>query len=192
MHLFLKERGALPTGEDHKQTTWLPTHLTHIAAADSRNYEKGDKIFFRKSVSGIGAKAGSVWTVRETHPNSNRLLLGSGDRSAPWTLRTFESRERSPFDHFRPTEIDIARNDRVRFKAKDKAAEIERDDEATILGINEKTLRVRTKDGRTLEIDRDSALAHQITHAYSMTSYAAQGKTVDYTVAASTVRKRNE
>lgn len=147
--------------------------LTDAEKTDFRQYRKGQVLQFNQNLKGI--KRGSQWAV-ETCDENNLTIRNAGDLKTVIPLSTSNS-----FDLFEEKEILLAKGDKIRITRNgfDKGNKrLNNGDSLDVKSVSKKgaiTL-INPKSKHTYELD--STFGH-IDHAHCITSYAAQGKTVD-------------
>jgi conjugative relaxase-like TrwC/TraI family protein len=168
----LKEKGLLGK-KDYAATRLTSLNRTEAEKADWRTFSPGQVVQFNQNVPGIGR--GSVWTIESASEAGVRLGNGT-QQGIPLPLT-----KAGAFEVYRKGELPLSKGDPVRI---------------TRNGFDED--KNRLNNGQTLEVVRigkqgdlllrnpisqaryrlDREFGH-LAHAYCITSYAAQGKTVD-------------
>lgn len=168
----LKAEGLL--GKNDLSATRLKNlNLTEAQKSDWQNFRIGQTIQFNQNVK--GAKRGSTWTVARTSAEGIGL---SGLDGEDITLPLSKSKS---FDAFDRDKIDVAKGDKIRltksgFDLNDKYMTNGQMLEVLSVKGNGKIRVKSAQSDATYEIDRDFG---HLAHAYCITSYASQGKTVD-------------
>lgn len=147
--------------------------LTDAEKSDHRNYRNGQILQFNQNVKGI--KRGSQWIVENA---DEKFLHIKNDDSNKTEIPLSASKN---FDVFDEKEIALAKGDKVRitkngFDRNEKR--LNNGDNLEVKSVSKKgniTL-INPKSNHTYELDKDFG---HIDHAHVITSYAAQGKTVD-------------
>lgn len=163
----LQDKGLI--GRDQWQVAALETvDLTNAQKRDQRFYSPDSVLVFNRNVSGF-AKGNQGKLVAVT---AKGVVVEADNR-----VRTI------PFDQLdcvtvcRQNELALARGDHLQLKANSKAVGGERLANGELVRVQrvERDGRILLQDGRTLERDY-----RQFVRGYAVTSYASQGKTVDY------------
>ena len=148
----LKADGKL--GAERVLSTWVPAQLTDPQKTDAANYEKGDLLQFHQNAPG--------------HNRGSRLVVGEGTKLPV----KFADR----FEVYRPSQLMLAVGDRLRVTAngwsKDSKHRLNNGTLFTVQGF--------TKQGDPI-VDKGWVIGKDFGHidyGYTVTSYAAQGKTV--------------
>lgn len=168
----LRESGRL--GEVETSVTQLVnTNLTVAEKSDSRNYKAGQVVQFNQHAPGL--PRGSRWQVATVTDNSVEIRNERGD------VRLLPLGDRAPFDVFEPTTLSLSTGDAVRITRNGFDANDRRVTNGQMLEV------ASVKPDGTVELHNRISKARytlpggfgHLTHAHCITSYAAQGKTVD-------------
>ena len=149
----LKTDGKL--GEERVFPTWVPAQLTDPQKADVTNYEPGDLLQFHQNTPG--------------HKSGSRLVVAEGEKLPLQFAERYEV--------YRPAQLTLAAGDRVRVTSngwtKDGKHRLANGALFTVQGF--------TPQGDAI-VDRGWVIGKDFGHiayGYAVTSYAAQGKTVN-------------
>ena len=149
----MKEDGKL--GQEQTLSAWVPARLTDPQKTDPTNIQPGDMLQFHEHTT--------------DHMKGSRLVVEEG------TALPLRNPDR--FSVYRPSELTLAVNDRVRVtvngKTKDGKHKIKNGDLFTVQGFS--------PQGDPI-VDKGWVIARDFGHlayGYAVTSHAAQGKTVD-------------
>jgi len=147
----------LATGKLKNEQTlavWVPAHLTEAERGDARNIRPGDMLQFHQNARG--------------HHRGERLVAGNEPLPCDQAAR---------FQVFQPAALPVAAGDRLRVtvngKSKDGKHRLDNGDFLTVKGF---TRQGDIVDNRGWIISRDFG---HLTHGYTVTSHASQGKSVD-------------
>ena len=153
-------------------------NLTDSQKRDNRNYKDGQVIQFVQNLPGI--KRGSSWTVKNASQATMRMV---NEKGKELLIPTDKS---SSFDLFQQSEIKISKGDKIKItrnKFDEQKKRLNNGQSLEVVKID--------KDGSITVTNRASKAVYEIgndfghlCHAYCMTSYAAQGKTVDHVLIA--------
>ncbi len=149
--------------------------LTRAQKADIANYRPGDVLVFHNDIHQYRVKADDACTV--TGAQDSRVLLEHPDGrprridpSKPVRYR-YEAYETRP--------IRLQAGDRIRWTRNDRKRGLVNGDEAEVLAIGSRLVKIGIEDGRTLSLRREDPQLRHVDHAWSATLHAAQGTTRD-------------
>ncbi|MPT35504.1 MAG: conjugal transfer protein, partial [Flavobacterium sp.] len=167
----LKKQGMLGKREITARKL-VNTNMTEAEKLDHRLYKKGQVVQFNQNMKGV--KRGSVWSVDNVDENTLQINNGNEQISVPVTAS-------KKFDVFEDKEIALSIGDKVHITKNGFDKHRTRLDNGQLLQVKS----VSKKDGVVLMnpvsknlyyLDKDFG---HLDHAHCITSYAAQGKTVD-------------
>lgn len=148
-------------------------NLTEAEKADWRKYQQGQIIQFNQNARGI--KRGSLWTVGETEQGKVCIQNDDGE-----TI-TLPFANAKKFEVFEKQEIKIAKGDRVQITKNGFDISEKRLNNGMMLKVASVTKKgemvLKSESGKS-SFKLDKNFGH-FAHAHCITSYAAQGKTVD-------------
>ena len=174
----LKAEGSLH-GRTLKIERYVNLHLTRAQKGDLGNWHENDVAVFHADVYGVQAKSGDIFHVIGSE--GEKVLLQHPDGK---TRRADPSKYlRYRVDLFETEGIELQAGERIRWTRNDKERSLLNGEEAQVLWIGAKTLRLQTADGRTLTLGHDDPQLHFIDHAWTSTVHAAQGITCDQVIA---------
>ncbi len=174
----LKAEGGLH-GRTFEIERYVNLHLTRAQKGDLDNWREGDVAVFHADVYGVQAKSGDIFGVIGSE--GEKVLLKHPDGK---TRRVDPSKYlRYRVDLFETEQIELQAGERIRWTRNDKERNLLNGEEARILSIGTKNLRLQTADGRTLALAHDDRQLHFIDHAWTSTVHAAQGMTCDQVIA---------
>ncbi|MDG2339653.1 MAG: AAA family ATPase, partial [Paracoccaceae bacterium] len=186
----LRAEGILH-GPEHQLQTLSPQRLSRVEAADPNSYKLGDVVIAHQSVASAGLTKGRQYNVIEVDPREGRVLLQ--DRETGTTLPfapTQNSKAATAVDAYEKTTKDFALGDQVKFRIADKSHDIENGETGKIRAITEERITIKTRDGDTKELDRNTLAAAGMDHAYALTAHDFQGATVDKIIVAMSANER--
>jgi conjugative relaxase-like TrwC/TraI family protein len=167
IRLGLKSHKLL--GDDETTVTALERQdLTDAQKRDKRFYQPDAVLVFNRPAAGF--KSGSTGKLRGI--TDKHLLIEAGNR-----IRPVPFKELDKITVCQPKELGLSSGDRLQLKANDKSQDgrkLANGELVTVKQIHADG-RIALDDGRTLPNDY-----RQFVRGYAVTSYAAQGKTVDY------------
>ncbi|ADB38021.1 conjugative relaxase domain protein [Spirosoma linguale DSM 74] len=148
-------------------------NLTEAEKADWRNLKTGQLIQFNQNLPGI--KRGSRWIIENS---SDKGVFIQNEEKQILPLPTLKSRD---FDVYNRSDINLAKGDTIRITRNGFDQEKNRLNNGQLLDVlsisKNGELHVRNRTSKA-DYKLDSQYGH-LTHAYCITSHAAQGKTVD-------------
>jgi conjugative relaxase-like TrwC/TraI family protein len=156
-------------GDDETTVTALERQdLTDAQKRDKRFYQSDSVLVFNRPAAGF--KAGSVGKL---HGITDKHLLIEADNR----IRPVPVKETDKITVCQPKELSLSSGDRLQLKANDKSQDgrkLANGELVTVKKVHPDG-RIALDDGRTLPKHY-----RQFVRGYAVTSYAAQGKTVDY------------
>ena len=174
----LKAEGSLH-GRTLEIERYVNLHLTRAQKGDLDNWREGDVAVFHADVYGVQAKSGDIFGVIGSE--GEKVLLKHPDGK---TRRVDPSKYlRYRVELFETEAIELQAGERIRWTRNDKERNLLNGEEARILSIGSKNLRLQAADGRTLTLAHDDPQLHFIDHAWTSTVHAAQGMTCDQVIA---------
>ncbi|HEY3856741.1 MAG TPA: AAA family ATPase, partial [Verrucomicrobiae bacterium] len=154
--------------EDTAVTACVRRDLTPAQKRDKRFYDDDSVLVFQRKTGGIGrGETGRLWDITATH-----LLVEVGGR-----IRAVSFSQLEHFHVCRPKELKLAAGDRLQLKGNGETAtgrKLANGELITVKSVSSDG-RIRLADGRVLE-----KYYREFVRGYAVTSYASQGKTVDY------------
>ena len=174
----LKAEGSLH-GRTLEIERYVNLHLTRAQKGDLDNWREGDVAVFHADVYGVQAKSGDIFDVIGSE--GEKVLLKHPDGK---TRRVDPSKYlRYRVELFETEGIELQAGERIHWTRNDKKRDLLNGEEARILSIGKKSLRLQAADGRTLTLAHDDPQLHFIDHAWTSTIHAAQGMTCDQVIA---------
>lgn len=152
--------------------------FTEAQKSDWRNYQAGQVIQFSQNVPEI--KRGSVWKVKETEKNKVVVCNHDGqEKQLPF-------HKSNTYDVYEPTKILLARGDKIKITRNsfdEQEKRLNNGQTLEVIAVSKKgNITLRNKASKTnYSLSKDFG---HLTHAHCITSYAAQGKTVDHVLIA--------
>ncbi|MDE0419151.1 MAG: relaxase domain-containing protein, partial [bacterium] len=174
----LKAEGSL-TGRTLNVERYVNLHLTRSQKGDIGNWHEGDMVVFHHDVYGARARKGDA--CRITGHEDGHVLFDHPDgkprKGDPSGYLRYH------VDLFETDEIELQAGERIRWTRNDRERSLLNGEEARVLSIGHKNVKIATADGRELLLAHDDPQLHFIDHAYSSTVHAAQGITCDAVIA---------
>ena len=172
----LVQRGDLGS-EAIRIGTKLSKNLTRAEALSPRSYRRGDVLWFNSRVDRLGASAGHQRTVVDIDEANGRVTLESARGRKTVALSSLVGRrDYVPFSVNETASIELREKDELLFTRTHKDHDIAALDRATVLGFDDKTVRL-DMDGKVRVFERTDPALQGLTHAYAVNSHAGQGKT---------------
>ncbi len=174
----LKAEGSL-RGRTLEIERYVNLHLTRSQKGEIDNWHEGDMVVFHHDVYGARARKGDA--CRITGLDGDRVLFDHPDgkprKGDPSGYLRYH------VDLFETDRIEVQAGDRIRWTRNDRERSLLNGEEARIVSIGHRNLRLCTADGRDLVMAHDDPQLHFIDHAWSSTVHAAQGITCDQVIA---------
>ena len=154
-------------------------HLTRAQKGDPGNYREGDVAVFHHDVYGVSVQADDA--CRVAGKDEKHVLLDHPDGR----VRRIEPSGyiRYRLDLYETEPIRLQAGDVVRWTRNDGNRRLINGEQADVVAVGWRGLRVRTRDGRRLSFHKDDPQLHHLDYAYSSTVHAAQGVTCDNVIA---------
>ena len=145
---------------------------TEAEKQDGRNYQAGQVIQFTQNAKGF--QRGSRWAVEEVTAGGITVTQAGERKNIPWS-------QSQRFAVYQPTEIDLAKRDKVRITNNGfdlDGKRLNNGQTFEVVGISrDGTIQLQhANGGGSYKID--ASFGH-IAHAHCITSHASQGKTID-------------
>ena len=179
----LLDEGALH-GEALMIERLINQRLTRVEAADPRNYQPGDVVVFHRDAYGCAAHDTCTVTGVDGVDGSEVELAHPDGRPRRFRPSGNAARNLGLYD---TGEIEIRAGDRIRWTrnrkapparfGREPAPDLVNGEQATVVEIDQRSVRFRMDDGRTYSISRIDPQLRHIDHAYSTTVHGAQGMT---------------
>ncbi len=168
----LKERGLIESPEV-AHAVLVNRDLTRSQRGHAQNYEVGNVVRFARGSRRMGIEKGAYAVVERADSDAGRLsvVLNDGRRL------DYSPKRLSRVEVFRAEQRQFAAGERIQFRAPERTLKFANGEFATIVAIDERTVRIRTEDGRVVEAQAN-CLRH-IDYGYASTSHSSQGATVD-------------
>ncbi len=162
------KRAGLIGAEEHTVSTLEAVDLTDAQKRDARSYEADSAIVFNRDTSGFRkGQRGRLLAM-----SGDAIIVEAGDK-----IREIKFAQLARVTVCRERETSFSIGDRLQLKAnaKTKNGRALANGELVTIARIESDGRIVLHDGRVLERDY-----RQFVRGYAVTSYASQGKTVDY------------
>ena len=154
--------------------------MTAAQKGDVRHYLEGDEVVFHHDLYGGKARAGDAFSITATEGERVSLLHADG---RTLVIKPLAKKVRYQLDVFRSAPVRLRAGDMIRWTRNDNGRRLLNGERAAILDIGVRKMRLRTGDGRVLNLSRDDPQLRHLDHAWSSTVHGAQGLTVDNVIA---------
>lgn len=183
----LKNKGELH-GESVMTTILAPRDMTQIERSRSANYKKGDVVRFNMPDKSTGIEKNQYLTVNSIHQKENLLVLQKEDgQYVVWSPSQNAKEQWSPVEIYEKKAREIQAGDLIRWTRTDKARgflspelvkveEVSRD-KCLFRQINVTHQGIVPGD-LLFEVHPTKQAYQHWDHAYAMTGYSAQGKSI--------------
>lgn len=169
----MKREGLL--GKKELSATRLTNlNLTEAQKSDWRNFSEGQVVQFNQNLKKV--KRGSQWVVNKADNKSVLIVNSKGDE---YILPQGNSQS---FDVLEMSTVNIAQGDKIKITRNgfdEKYNRLNNGQTMDVVSVNRKgEIKLRNNQGKKIyEINKEFG---HLDHAHCITSYAAQGKTVDH------------
>lgn len=169
------KEGTLPANEIAVRGL-ISRNLNEAERTDARYYRASDVIEFQTEYGEF--KAGEFWRVAQADVRSLKLTNDAGEVKQ-FDPSTIPAKSKFSIDVFEEKQMVFSPGEKVVFTKSRKDLGVRNGDEFTLSQIdpNGKTFTLDNGQGKPLILNQHGL--HNLTHNYAMTSYKAQGKTVD-------------
>ena len=168
----LKAEGAIGKKEIMVQQ-FVNLNLTEAEKGDARNLKPGQRVQFNQNLPGL--RRGSLWVIERSPDEQLHLINEVGER------KDFPAGKKISFEVYQQREIPLAKGDRLRITRNGFDADKKRLNNGQMLevvSVSKKGEIILRNTVSEASYRVHSTFGH-LAHAHCITSYAAQGKTVD-------------
>lgn len=187
----LQQRGEL-TGEAVNAAILVPRSLSEVERSQVMHYRIGDVLRFNLGDTALSIQKGDYWTVSEVLLEQRWLKLtplGQSDRPEAilWKPRSWHSGERAGVEVYHSEKRELMAGDLIRWTRTDEALGLLSPELARVDTIHDGKVTVRsltltdqglTPQGKPIDLAITHPRLQHWDHAYAMTGYSAQGKTI--------------
>jgi conjugative relaxase-like TrwC/TraI family protein len=164
-----------------KVNVFLPTDKREVDKSDILSYKTQHVIRFNTNHPRLNVKAGDYADIVQIDITHQRLTLEiPGKKPFYWAPKNLEKVDAIEIYQRAPREF--SPNDLVVFKRNHEAQGIFNGDKATILKIKEKEVDFLLSNGKTVQLDLNQSHYQHLDHGYALTTYAAQGRDVQFVI----------
>jgi ATP-dependent exoDNAse (exonuclease V) alpha subunit len=169
----MREAGML-SRDTYEFVTLVPRDVSGIDRTQADSYKAGDTIRFLRANKHLGVESRSYAHVIDSDTTQNRLTI----RTEDGRVLTYDPGRAAGVSVYESKLQPLAIGDRIQFTANSKDLGVSTRDTGTITKLDAKgNIQVELDKGRKV---RWHVAAHRhIDYAYAMTSYSAQGTTVN-------------
>ena len=161
------------SAEGKEQIIFVNRDLTAAQRQHPQSYEVGDVVRYRRGSRRLGLGKGTYARVEGTDPDLNRITVRTEDGRAV----EYNPARLTGVDLFREERRVIANDDRIQFRAPDRALGVVNGEFAKVVAIDDRKAALRMDDGR--EVKAAVSRLRHIDYGYASTSHSSQGATVD-------------
>lgn len=168
----LRESGLIGK-KDVAAKKLINLNMTEAQKSDARNYEEGQVVQFVQNAKGF--PRGSLWVVEKTSDKEVRVKNEKG------VLQELPLTNGNRFQVYEQSEINLSKGDKIKVTAGASDKDGKRLDNGSLLEVMSITKKgdIHLKNPKSNhQFTLDKGFGH-ISHAYALTSHAAQGKGVD-------------
>lgn len=149
-------------------------NLTEAQKSDWRNFSKGHIVQFNQNFKNI--KRGSQWTVSKSDNKGVTIINNKGDENILPQVKS------QSFDVLEMSSLNISKGDKIKITRNgfdEKKNRLNNGQTLDVISVSRQgKIKLRNKQSKK-QYEIDEAFGHLV-HAHCITSYAAQGKTVDH------------
>lgn len=183
----LKQRGEL-SGNPVITTVLMPQRLSEVERTQVSHYQIGDRVRFNTHDAALGVEKGDYWSVKAIYREQNTLELEKWGRDPMlWKPRAWTGKDPVGVEIYRQEQRELLVGDLIRWTRSDEKLGLLSPELAEVTAVSSHTLEVRslqmTDQGRMphgvpIRLSPTDPRMQHWDHAYAMTSYSAQGKTI--------------
>jgi conjugative relaxase-like TrwC/TraI family protein len=162
------QREQMIGGDETTVTALLPVNLTEAQKRDARSYDKNSMLVFNRNVR--GGKAGDLAMLKSV--DADHLTMEHAGRTVKIPFKQLDK-----ITVCQPKEMALSVGDKLQLKANGRSVENKKLANGELVTVKsiQADGRIGLTDGRTLNHN-----FRQFVRGYAVTSYASQGKSVDY------------
>jgi conjugative transfer relaxase protein TraI len=183
----LKQQGEL-TGPAVTPFMLVSRQLSEVERSQVMHYQQGDLLRFNVSYGALGIQKGDYWTVAQVLPDRQRLeLVQPGRDPIVWKPRPYRADHRAGVEVYTAEKRELMAGDLIRWTRTDEKLGLLSPELARVESVHSKNVTVRSLQltdqglkphGQPIELTLDNPRMQHWDHAYAMTGYSAQGKTI--------------
>ena len=161
------------SADGKEQVIFVNRDLTAAQRQHPQSYEAGGVVRYRRGSRRLGLGKGTYARVESADSDLNWIIVRTEDGRAV----KYNPARLTGVDLFREERRVIARDDRIQFRAPERALGIVNGEFATVVAIDDRKAALRMDDGR--EVKAAVSRLRHIDYGYASTSHSSQGATVD-------------
>ena len=183
----LRQAGEL-SGEAVISTILAPRQLSEVERSQVMHYKQGDILRFNSSDPALGIQKGDYWTVSQVLSEHQRLeLTHLNRRPVFWKPPVWQSNQRVGVEVYQKERRELMAGDLIRWTRTDEALGLLSPELARVESVNAGKVTVRSLaltaqglrfQGEPIHLELGNPRLQHWDHAYAMTGYSAQGKTI--------------
>lgn len=172
----LKAEGEInKTGEVFSML--VPRHMTQVEMKHVANYHVGDVVRFNRTMYSLGVEKNSYLVVDEVDTNKGFLTLRSEDKILFWQPNNSNGIKRGAVEVYSKEKRELCVGDKIIWTRSDKTQGLINGAKAKVEDVSADNIFVRSEDGNIKQLNVRNYSDLHWDHAYTVTTYAAQGKT---------------
>ncbi|HVV69619.1 MAG TPA: conjugative transfer relaxase/helicase TraI [Gammaproteobacteria bacterium] len=160
----------------------VPRKLTETELTRAGNFRLDDQVRFNISLKQQGLEKDQYYTVVKTHPKENMLeLMHDSGKKIIWKLPHFSNTQSLGVEVYRKQAREIQAGDLIRWTRTDKTLGLISPEMACVQHVQNKTVFVQaigSAHGDPVPLNLEQLRYQHWDHAYAITGYSAQGKTI--------------
>ena len=175
--LALHEKGNISTpGILHK--IWRAVHMSDEAKRDVRSYNAATHIRFNRDYKRLGVNRGDIFRIESIDTKTASIILNKDNKSITFKPAKYKF-GKDGIETYRQDEINLHKDDRIRFTRGGKGRSVNNNDMGTITSITPKAISFELDKGKTISLSLSNPAIRHLDHGWANTAHAFQGKTVD-------------
>ncbi len=177
----LAQQGEL-YGDNLVTQVLVPRKLTETELTRAGNYLLSDQVRFNLSLKGQGIEKDQYYTVIGTHRKENMLeLMHEDGKKITWKLPHFSTTQSVGVEVYRKQEREIQAGDLIRWTRTDKTLGLISPEMVRVQHVQNETVFIQpigSPQGDPVPLNLTQLRYQHWDHAYAITGYSAQGKTI--------------
>ena len=157
---------------------WRTVHMSDEAKRDVRSYNAATHIRFNRNYKRLGVNRGDIFRIESINAKTASILLNKGNKSITFKPAKYKF-GKGAIETYRQDEINLHKDDRIRFTRGGKGRSVNNNDLGTITSITPKAISFELDKGKTISLSLSNPAIRHLDHGWANTAHAFQGKTVD-------------
>ena len=176
------------TGEAVVSSILVARQLSEVERSQVMHYQQGDILRFNGGDAALGIQKGDYWTVKTVLTEHHRLELIHPEREPIyWKPPVWQSNQRAGVEVYQKETRELMAGDLIRWTRTDEALGLLSPELARVELVHTKGAVVHSlvlteqgliAQGAPINLELNSPKLQHWDHAYAMTGYSAQGKTI--------------